>query len=127
VSLLSATLRVKVENAQELAAMLRETFPGALDGNVQDAVQRVAQLMFAEAVRLCPVRTGYLQSTIRLEPRGKWTFLLSARAPYASFVEWGTRFIAPRLFMTRAIELHEWEMMMEVWNATSRTVDEVLH
>jgi hypothetical protein len=119
-------LRVKVENAQELAAFLRETFPGALDGNVQDAVQRVSQLMFADAVRLCPVRTGFLQSTIRLEPRGKWTFLLSARAPYASFVEWGTRFIAPRLFMTRAVELHEWEMMMEVWSAVEKTAKEAL-
>ena len=112
-------MRCDVDYARELAAALHETFPNALDGKVSEAVQIVGERMADDARKFCPVRTGYLQSTIALEwPTGaKWVFYLLARAPYAVYVEFGTSRMAARLFMTRAVELHATEMIQEVKDA----------
>jgi HK97 gp10 family phage protein len=112
-------MRCDVEYARELAAALRQTFPNALDNRVTEAVRTVGERMADDARKFCPVRTGFLRSTIALDqPTGaKWVFYLLARAPYAIYVEYGTRRMHPRLFMTRAVELHKDEMTQEVKNA----------
>jgi hypothetical protein len=116
---MSVLMRCGVEYARELAAALRETFPNALDGKVAEAVQIVGERMADDARKFCPVRTGFLQSTIALDQpaAAKWVFYLLARAPYAIYVEFGTARMAPRLFMTRAVELHAAEMIQEVKDA----------
>ena len=112
-------MEVDVEYARELAASLRENFPEALSRGVQDAVMVVGERMANDARQFCPVRTGYLQSSIALDQPGaaKWVFSLLARAPYAVYVEYGTKRMAARLFITRAVKLHSAEMMEEVENA----------
>jgi len=114
---MSAVVHVEVKYAAELVRNLRETFPDALDKGVVEAVQTVSERMLDTANRLVPVRTGFLKSSIVLEETGKWTFRLIARAPYASYVEWGTSRMAARLFMTQAVELHKPEMWEQVENA----------
>ena len=66
---------------------------------------------------MVPVRTGFLLSTIGAETLARWAFTLYARAPYAGYVEWGTVRMAARLYMTRAIEMHQGELTQEVANA----------
>lgn len=112
-------MRCAVDYARELAAALRETFPNALDGKVTEAIRTVGERMADDARKFCPVRTGFLQSTITVDqPAGaKWVFYFLARAPYAVYVEFGTRRMAARLFMTRAVELHTAEMIQEVKDA----------
>jgi hypothetical protein len=116
---MSVSMRCDVNFARGLAAALHETFPDALDARVTEAVRIVGERMADDARKFCPVRTGFLQSTIALEqPAGaKWVFYLLARAPYAVYVEFGTRRMAARLFMTRAVELHADEMIQEVKDA----------
>jgi HK97 gp10 family phage protein len=125
---LSAQIHIDVQYARELARALREHFPDALDTHVSQAVQTVGERMANTARQFCPVRTGFLRSSIELDqPTGaKWVFSLWARAPYAAFVEWGTTRTPPRLFMTHAVQLHQFEMLWEVNNAVTEAIREVL-
>jgi HK97 gp10 family phage protein len=101
---------------------LKEHFPTALTNGIENSMQRVSQLMYEEATRLVPVRTGYLRSTIAIEPGGKWILKVVAQASYAAMVEWGTSRTAPRLFMTRAVEMHGREMQEEIVNAVQDAI-----
>ena len=116
---MSAVVTVEVKYAEELVKNLHETFPDAVDKGVVEAISTVSQRMLDTANRLVPVRTGFLKSSIVLEETGKWMFRLVARAPYASYVEWGTSRMAARLFMTQAVELHRVEMWEEIENAVA--------
>ena len=121
---MSAIVHVEVKYAAELVRNLRETFPDAVDTGVVEAVRTVSERMLQTANRLVPVRTGFLKSTIMLEKTSiaKWAFRLVARAPYASYVEWGTSRMAARLFMTQAVEFHKPEMWEQVENAVAEAV-----
>jgi HK97 gp10 family phage protein len=88
-----------------------------LDDPIQNALSTVGQRIFQDMRLFTPVRTGFLLSTESLEEQGMWAFAIYARAFYAPFVEWGTRRMAPRLFMTRAFELHKDELAIEVQDA----------
>lgn len=79
--------------------------------------------MLDDMRRFTPVRTGFLLSTESMEQVDMWAFVISARAYYAPFVEWGTRRMAPRLFMTRAFELHRNEVQEELENAVKNSVE----
>lgn len=48
--------------------------------------------------------------------------MVYARALYAAFVEFGTRYMAPRLFMTRAFELHKDEVAQEIGDAVNTSI-----
>jgi len=61
--------------------------------------------MRTQAQDLAPKRTGYLASTVFAERVKEWAFRLGARAHYAVFVEYGTRLMLPRRFLSRALEL----------------------
>jgi HK97 gp10 family phage protein len=121
---MSAIIEIQVQYAAQLAAALREDFPSASTQAVQDAITLVGQRIYDEAVRLVPVRTGYLRSSISVEPSGKWILKILARAYYAPYVEWGTRRMEPRLFMTRALELHQTELLEEVENGVARAIQD---
>jgi len=68
-------------------------------------LQRVGEDMHMDARRMCPVRTGRLRDSIYSKVE-HWILSLGARAPYAIFVELGTRYIEPRYFLTEAINLN---------------------
>ncbi len=59
----------------------------------------------AEAMRLVPVKTGYLRSTIyaRLQ---EWIALVGADATYAYFVELGTQHMRARPYLYPAIQAY---------------------
>jgi HK97 gp10 family phage protein len=112
---MSVQLQVSVDFKGTLTAFQSLSF--GLQDPVQNALLTVGNRIFQDMRAFTPVRTGFLLSTEGLEEQGMWAFTIYARAFYAPFVEWGTRRMAPRLFMTRAFELHKDELALEVEDA----------
>jgi len=68
-----------------------------------------------------PRRTGYLESTVfsRVED---WLLKVGATAPYAYFVEFGTRFMQAKAFIRRALD-YCWP---GIWDRLNQAVDEAI-
>lgn len=76
----------------------------AMRYRVDEALNHEVANMRVVAQSLAPKRTGYLASTVYAEKTSEWAFKLAARAQYAYFVEFGTRFMRARRFLSRALE-----------------------
>ncbi len=74
----------------------------------------VAQDILATANTLVPVRTGYLKSTIAIEQPSKFQIKVKATAPYAYYVEFGTKKMSARLFLTNSVNQHLSELAPEI-------------
>jgi hypothetical protein len=96
-----------------------EQFPWAVSG----AMKTVADRVLETANVLVPVRTGFLKSTLGYRQNTSLQVTFYATAPYAPFVEFGTRRMAARLFLTRSIEQHAAEFPQEVENALAQLRD----
>ena len=59
----------------------------------------------AEAMRLVPIRTGYLRSTIYATIRD-WVAEIGADAAYALFVELGTKYMRAQPYLYPAIQAY---------------------
>ena len=81
---------------------LCEQYPEA----VRQAMMNVAQDILATANTLVPVRTGYLKSTLAVEQPSDFQLKIKATAPYAYYVEFGTRKMSARLFLTNSVNQH---------------------
>lgn len=99
-----AEMQVDVHGIPELQLKLARLDQN-VRSNVDDALNFEVEAIKAQAQSLAPRRTGYLASTIFVERVGRWAFKLGARAAYAFFVEFGTRFMQGRRFLSRALEL----------------------
>jgi len=97
-----------------------EAFPSTVGG----ALQVVAERVIETANVLVPVRTGFLKSTLGYRQDTPLQITFYATAPYASYVEFGTRRMAARLFLTRSIQQHEAEFPQEVENVLRQLRDE---
>ena len=78
---------------------LCEQYPEA----VGQAMMNVAQNILATANTLVPVRTGYLKSTLAVEQPSNFQLKVKATAPYAYYVEFGTRKMSARLFLSNSV------------------------
>jgi len=65
------------------------------------AADQSAEMMREAAARYCPVKTGFLRSSIIWLAPERCLRRIWAMAHYAYFVERGTRFMAARAFMRR--------------------------
>lgn len=76
-------------------------------------MQGVGMQMQLDAQLRAPKRTGYMASQIAFEMQssGKWAFRLIGRAPYTFYQEFGTRHIAPHLFMTQTLQIFQGQMV----------------
>ena len=74
----------------------------------------VAQDILATANTLSPVRTGYLKSTLAVEQPSNFQLKIKATAPYAYYVEFGTRKMSARLFLTNAVNQHPSDLAPEI-------------
>jgi HK97 gp10 family phage protein len=99
-----------------------------LDHSMRDLVDQAlefeVQAMQTRAQSLAPKRTGYLASTVFAERVGEWAFKLGARASYAFFVEFGTRFMQARRFLSRALELSMLGLVQHVNRAIQNAIRE---
>jgi HK97 gp10 family phage protein len=93
-----------VEGVEEFQAAMDR-----LDSGMQKWVHRQLASWAADvkalAKQLVPVRTGYLRSTIYARV-SEWVAVVGADAPYALYVEFGTRYMQARPYLYPAIEEH---------------------
>lgn len=111
---MSVEIRLDVGGVEQLRAkMLR--LDETMRLRVWERLQDIGTHIKVEAQRLCPVRTGFLRSTIYASmdppsPMGmtekQWILKVGAWASYARYQEFGTRYIQAREFLRRAIEMH---------------------
>ena len=96
-----------------------EKFPDTVAG----AMRTVADRVMETANVLVPVRTGFLKSTLGYRQDTPLQLTFYATAPYAPWVEFGTRRVAPRLFLTRSIQQHQEEFPTQVQNMLQQLKD----
>jgi len=120
----SVEMQIDVRGILELRRKL-DRLDQNVRGYVDDALSFEVEAMRMLAQSLAPERTGYLASTIFAERTSEWAFKLGARAPYAFFVEFGTRFMQARRFLTRALELNIPGLVQRVNRALGETILEV--
>lgn len=110
---MSVQISVNMSNFDALSSCfdrLCEQYPEA----VRQAMTNVAQNILVTANTLVPVRTGYLKSTIAVEQPSNFQLKVKAAAPYAYFVEFGTRKMSARLFLTNSVNQHLNEFAPEI-------------
>lgn len=111
---MSVSISVSVEEGVTSALQrLIEQYPEA----VGQALMRVAERVLQTGNVLVPVRTGFLKSSMGVRQDSNFQVTFYANAPYAAFVEFGTRRMSARLFMTRALQEHQSEFPLEVAGA----------
>jgi len=99
---MSVELEIHVEGLDDLHSKM-ETLSSTMKNQVHDSLVEQGEVLKNTAQSFAPRRTGYLESTIFAKVE-EWILKVGATAPYAAFVEFGTRFIQPRLFLARALE-----------------------
>ena len=120
-----AELNVAINGIRELQARLRH-LDVAMVENVRYALAFEGEAIKTVAEYLCPVRTGYLRSTIYALIEG-WLLKLGASAHYARYVEFGTRFMKAVRFLSRAVELRLQSLVNAVNRAIDRAIREAAH
>jgi len=76
-----------------------------MQSRVREQLAQWAQNVKAEAQRLVPVRTGYLQSGIFGKVQD-WQVEVGAEANYAAAVEFGTRYAQAQPYIAPAVETY---------------------
>jgi len=119
----SVEMQIDVHGIRELQRKL-DRLDQNVRGYVDDVLSFEAEAIRLRAQSLAPKRTGYLASTMFAERVGEWAFRLGARAPYAFFVEFGTRFVHARRFLSRALELSMLGLVQHVNRAIHEAIEE---
>ena len=101
-----------------VADRIPQTIEALLDA-ARQYEQATAEAIVADAQAAAPVRTGALRDSIMVvsDPRGRGAGHVSAGvyAPYAPFVEFGTRYMSAEPFFYPALEKH-WQTFLDAWN-----------
>jgi len=93
-------------------------------GFVDEALNIEVSNMRVMAQSSAPKRTGFLASTVFAERIGEWAFKLGARAEYAYFVEFGTRFMRARRFLSRTLEFSMPGVVQRINQAVAEAITE---
>jgi HK97 gp10 family phage protein len=95
---------MNVEGVEEFQRAL-DRLPRLMHTAVERALDRVGADIHMDARRMCPLRTGRLRDSIYHKVE-HWVLTVGARAPYAVYVELGTRYMEPRYFLIEAFHLN---------------------
>jgi len=101
---MSVTINVNVSGVEEFTNAI-ERFDSAMRSRVQKQLAGWGESVKADAERLVPVRTGYLQSTIYAKSQ-QWQIEVGAQASYAAAVEFGTKNAQAKPFLQPAVETY---------------------
>jgi HK97 gp10 family phage protein len=118
---MSVAISINLSNFDVIGNCLKclcEQYPEA----VSQTMMSVAQNILATANTLVPVRTGFLKSTLALEQPSSFQINVKATAPYAYYVEFGTRKMSARLFLTNSVNQH----LPEFGPAITEQIQEIL-
>ena len=119
---MSVETRLEVAGVEELKAKL-EKVDSSLKRKVSDKLAEIGNLIRERARQLAPVKTGRLRASIYSQI-SDWTLTVGAKAPYARYLEFGTRWIRPRHFLLRAIEENQAKIDNAIRMAVSSAVSE---
>jgi len=119
---MSVEMEVQFEGQDEFQLKM-ERADVSMKALVQQRLEELAEAIKETAQRIAPVRTGYLRSTIFTEA-DEWTVKVGASAPYAVYVEFGTRFTHGRLFLSQAVEIHRLQLVNMVGEAVNESLVE---
>ncbi|HYG66098.1 MAG TPA: HK97-gp10 family putative phage morphogenesis protein [Anaeromyxobacteraceae bacterium] len=113
------SVTIEVQGASRLQSLL-----GRLSGRIAAAVAEEtlagAEAVAREAKALAPVDTGRLRASIEALREGRTSAVVVARAPYAAFVEYGTRRMAAQPFMRPAAQRARAEVAARIGEAVRR-------
>jgi HK97 gp10 family phage protein len=101
---MSVTVNINLSGAEEFQQAINR-FDSEMKSHIQTKLSEWAGAVQREAERLVPVRTGYLRSTIYAKAQ-EWQLEIGAEATYAAAVEFGTRTMQAKPYLTPAIENH---------------------
>lgn len=93
-------------------------FDSGMQRNVHQYLASLAADIKAEAMRLVPVRAGYLRSTIYARIQ-EWIAKIGADATYALFVEFGTKNMQAQPYLWSAIQ----EYLPQLENIICQAID----
>ena len=99
---MSVEARLEVAGVKELKAKLKK-LNSKLKVNINEKLAEIGNLIEEKAKQLAPVRTGRLRASI-YSRLADWILIIGAKAPYARYIESGTRWIRPRHFLLGAIQ-----------------------
>jgi len=119
---MSVEMGVQFEGHGEFRSKM-ERIDDSIKTRVQQRLQQLADSIRETAQRLAPVRTGYLRSTI-FAVTAEWMVKVGASAPYAAFLEFGTRFMRGRRFLSLAVETHSPQLVGMVGQAINESIVE---
>jgi len=119
----SVQFRLELSGVEDFAEKMR-SLDTTMQDCVQDALNETAQQVMRRARELAPIRTGRLVSSIYAQIIYKWVVKVACIVPYAWFQEFGTRYISPRYFLTRALTENFPVFMLIVKAALERAAEE---
>lgn len=76
--------------------------PEAVRKGVAKALKEAATITKQEAVRFCPVDTGFLRSSLYYKTEGPLSYSVGAKAGYSGYVEYGTRYMKAKPYIRPA-------------------------
>jgi len=119
---MSVEMEMHIDGIPELRSRL-DQLDEAMKEHVHYGLAFEGEKIANVARALCPVKTGYLRSTIfgKIED---WILKVGASAHYAGYVEFGTRYMEARRFLSRAVELRMQSLVKAVHRAISWAVRE---
>ena len=117
---MSIDMEMHIDGLPELREKLKRLDDG-MKRNVHQAMLFEAEAMKNTARARCPVRTGRLRDSIYAKVRD-WILELGATAPYAAYLERGTRFIKPHRFLANAV----WLRMQSLVNRVNRAIGDAI-
>lgn len=119
---MSVELEIHVEGLDDLQRKL-ESLSSALQSRVHEGLVEGGILLENTARSFAPYRTGFLESTIFAMVVG-WILRFGATAPYAHFLEFGTRFIRARNFLSRALQYCMPDLLRRLNEAVDKAIQE---
>lgn len=99
---MSIEIRVEASDIEAFARKIRR-LDKAMQEQVQQGLVQLAEDTMWRAKVLAPIRTGRLMQSIYAQVIYRWIIKVGCYVPYAYFQEFGTRYIQPRYFLTRAL------------------------
>ena len=119
---MSVEMEMQCEGLEDFQSKIQR-LDSAMKNNVHSRLAELAVSVKEMAMRIVPVRTGYLRSTIFAEVQ-EWAVRVGAYAHYARFVEFGTRFMRAYRFLSQAMEAHLPQLAQMVSYAVDESVVE---
>lgn len=96
-------LKIKVEGIDKVIENI-DKYNDEIQNKIKQVLADGGMKIQTEAQNRAPVRTGALRASIEYKPNELQVEVV-AGVDYASFVEFGTRFMEPQPFLTPAFEL----------------------